>query len=269
MLRTLVTTSWDDGHPVDLRTAERLRAHGLKGTFYVTAVSSKRTRMSLGEVRELLAMGMEIGSHTATHPLLPSLDQQAIFQELDGSKKKLEDLLGLPITSVCYPKGKFNRLVCEEAARAGYLLARTTVAFRTSLEFDTFAMPVSCQFARLPLNRVVRHALNEGNAGGALDWCRFYGMETNPLRLASRIFDRVLLRGGLLHVWGHAWEMDSQGLWDAFDELLSHIGRRPEVTYVTNGEVLDYRPGCDGASNLTKPSLCSVHSGRNNGVTSR
>jgi hypothetical protein len=64
MVRTLVTTSWDDGHPFDLRTAERLCSHRLKGTFYVTAVSSKRARMSLGEVRELLAMGMEIGRRT-------------------------------------------------------------------------------------------------------------------------------------------------------------------------------------------------------------
>ena len=243
MVRTLVTTSWDDGHPLDLRTAERLRAHGLKGTFYVTALSSKRARMSLEEVRELAAMGMEIGSHTVTHPVLPQLDEKAMFQELEGSKKKLEDLLGRPITSVCYPKGKFNRLVCEKAAKAGYSLARTTVAFRTSLEFDALAMPVSCQFARLPLNRVFRHLLHEGNVRGAANWGRFYGMETDPLKLATRIFDRVLSRGCVLHVWGHAWEMDSQELWDEFEELLTYIGKRPEVTYVTNSQVLDYRPG--------------------------
>ena len=31
----IVTTSWDDGHSTDLRVAELLAAHGLKGTFYV------------------------------------------------------------------------------------------------------------------------------------------------------------------------------------------------------------------------------------------
>ena len=32
---TIVTTSWDDGHRTDLRLADRLAAHALKGTFYV------------------------------------------------------------------------------------------------------------------------------------------------------------------------------------------------------------------------------------------
>ena len=82
--------------------------------------------MALSQVRGLAAMGMEIGSHTVTHPVLPELDEKAIRQELEGSKKRLEDLLGWPITTVCYPKGKFNRLVCEKTAKAGYSLARTT-----------------------------------------------------------------------------------------------------------------------------------------------
>src|SRR6478752_4779892 len=99
MPRILVTTSWDDGHPLDLRTAERLRYHGLTGTFYATARSSKRLRLPVTELRELAAMGVEIGSHTVTHPVLTTLDEQCIFRELDESKKILEDQLGRPVTS--------------------------------------------------------------------------------------------------------------------------------------------------------------------------
>ena len=32
---TCITTSWDDGHPLDLRVAELLAKYGLQGTFYV------------------------------------------------------------------------------------------------------------------------------------------------------------------------------------------------------------------------------------------
>src|SRR5688500_11915407 len=31
----IVTTSWDDGHPLDIRLAEMLARHGVAGTFYV------------------------------------------------------------------------------------------------------------------------------------------------------------------------------------------------------------------------------------------
>jgi peptidoglycan/xylan/chitin deacetylase (PgdA/CDA1 family) len=252
MLGTLVTTSWDDGHPLDLRTAERLRYHGFTGTFYATAMSSKRLRLPVSQLRELAGMGVEIGSHTLTHPVLTGLDPDSILHELQESKKALEDVLGRPVTSVCYPKGKFNRLVCTQAAKAGYTLARTTVAFRTNLDFSAFEMPVSCQFARLPWNRVVRHLLHEGNHRGAADWVRFYKMETDPVKLACRIFDRLARRGGVLHIWGHSWEMSEQGLWGDFDELLSRIGRRPDVNYVTNAEVLDYR------NRLSDPALVTI-----------
>jgi hypothetical protein len=30
-----ITTSWDDGHPSDLRLADLLHKHSLRGTFYV------------------------------------------------------------------------------------------------------------------------------------------------------------------------------------------------------------------------------------------
>lgn len=255
MLRTLVTTSWDDGHPLDLRTAERLRYRGLTGTFYATARSIKRLRLPVADLRELAAMGVEIGSHTVTHPVLTTLDEQSIFRELAESKKVLEDQLGRQVTSLCYPKGKFNPLVRAQAANAGYSLARTTMAFRTGFNFDPLAMPVSCQFALLPMNRIVRHLVHELNSTGAVNWCRYYAMETDPLKLARRIFDRVITRGGILHVWGHSWEMDADGLWNKFDELLAYIGNRRGVTYVTNAQVMDYR------ASLGDPRRVSIAAG--------
>src|SRR5689334_4264533 len=92
--RVLVTTSWDDGHPLDLRTAALLVTHGLKGTFYVPVEYRRRPVLSRPQLEDLLVMGMEIGSHTMTHPVLTELDENEIFQEFDDSKKRLEDMLG-------------------------------------------------------------------------------------------------------------------------------------------------------------------------------
>jgi peptidoglycan/xylan/chitin deacetylase (PgdA/CDA1 family) len=244
--RIVVTTSWDDGHPLDLRTAALLSTHGLKGTFYVPVAYSRRPVLELAQLRDLLGMGMEIGSHTLTHPVLPQLNEEAIFRELEGSRKRLEDMLGQPITSLCYPKGKFNRTVRRQAIRAGYRLGRTTMAYHTELSFDPFAMPVSCQFVRQRLDRPIRHALREGNLHGLADWSRWFRLELDPYKLACAMFERILRHGGALHIWGHSWEMDEKGMWPAFVDLLGKIGHRPDVIYATNTEVPEWRQHAPG-----------------------
>src|SRR4051812_36730612 len=69
MNEVLVTTSWDDGDPGDLRLAEELAEFGLHGTFYLCREFNGRPRLSDAQIRELAAIpGVEVGSHTLTHP---------------------------------------------------------------------------------------------------------------------------------------------------------------------------------------------------------
>ena len=42
MKQTYITTSWDDGHPLDLRVAELLTKYGLHGTFYIPKAARER-----------------------------------------------------------------------------------------------------------------------------------------------------------------------------------------------------------------------------------
>jgi peptidoglycan/xylan/chitin deacetylase (PgdA/CDA1 family) len=82
--------------------------------------------MSLTEIREWLAAGHQIGSHTLTHPFLTRLPTAAAREEITASKKKLEDLFGLPIRHFCYPYGDWNPSVRDLVAEAGYATACTT-----------------------------------------------------------------------------------------------------------------------------------------------
>ena len=68
-----VTTSWDDGHPMDVRLAALLEKHGVLGTFYVPVRYNQFPVMNGDQIRALRSMGMEIGSHTVTHPKLTRL----------------------------------------------------------------------------------------------------------------------------------------------------------------------------------------------------
>jgi peptidoglycan/xylan/chitin deacetylase (PgdA/CDA1 family) len=235
----LVTTSWDDGDPLDIRLAELLASYGIKGTFYVPIHNDGNPLLAIDQLHLLRRLGMEIGSHTLTHPVLTRLGRPRIEHELRESKKILEDTLGEPVSSFSYPKGKFNRTVRTSAVEAGYRMARATQAFRTETRFDPFCMPVSFQFYPHSQSIHARHALGELNLKGIMNWCMSYNMEKDLSQLSELVFGHVSKNGGVFHIWGHSWELEQFGLWDTLEKVLKHIANRPGVLYLTNSEVLD------------------------------
>ena len=90
-LGLVVTTSWDDGHSLDMRLADVLDKYGIRGTFYV-AKSYMNSRLTDSEIVEL-SERHEVGAHTLTHPALPKIPIQEAAKEIRGSKLWLEDLL--------------------------------------------------------------------------------------------------------------------------------------------------------------------------------
>ena len=148
MPTTIVTTSWDDGHHTDLRLADRLAAHALKGTFYVALNHPGKKDIGDDEIRALRRMGMEIGSHTLTHRLLTGRSVDEVRYELTESKARLEDITGAPVVAFSYPEGAFTATACAALAETGYALGRTTIAFRTPTRFDPARMPISIDFRR-------------------------------------------------------------------------------------------------------------------------
>ena len=82
--------------------------------------------MDQAQIREWLAAGHLIGSHTRSHARLPELSVEQAREEIGASKKKLEDLFGLPILHFCYPYGFWNERVRDLVIEAGYRTATTT-----------------------------------------------------------------------------------------------------------------------------------------------
>lgn len=225
---------------MDVRLAELLGSYNVSGTFYVPIRYGDLPRMSEKELRLLYNMGMEIGSHTLTHPELTGIENHRVIEEFARSKEILEDALGEQVLSLGYPKGKYNRTVCSLAKEAGYRLARTTVAFRTEPEFDPFAMPVSFQFFPHTPSVHIRHALKEGNLKGVINWCRLWNMENDLFKLSESVFDHVLKHGGVFHIWGHSWEIEKFNLWEPLEKVIKYISNREEVLYLTNAQVLNH-----------------------------
>ncbi len=87
--------------------------------------------MDDAQIRDWLAAGQEIGSHTLTHPHLPTLPLAQARAEIFDSKKQLEDRFGVAIRHFCYPYGDYNEAVRDLVGEAGYETA-PTVRFGTN-----------------------------------------------------------------------------------------------------------------------------------------
>jgi len=81
--------------------------------------------LTWSQVREMEAAGIEIGSHTLTHPILNQLDDEPLRRELRESRSRLAAALGRQVEMFCYPNGDYDARVLREVARAGYRFAVT------------------------------------------------------------------------------------------------------------------------------------------------
>lgn len=82
--------------------------------------------MDKAQVQDWLAAGHEIGSHSMTHASLTRLSVRDIREEIITSKKKLEDIFGIPVPHFCYPYGNWNDAIRDVVLEAGYQTACTT-----------------------------------------------------------------------------------------------------------------------------------------------
>ena len=71
-------------------------------------------------LRELADAGIEIGSHSVTHPDLRTLPNDALAVELTASRELLEDGLGRPVPHFAYPHGLHDDRVKAATRAAGY-----------------------------------------------------------------------------------------------------------------------------------------------------
>lgn len=88
--------------------------------------------LSPDEVLHLAEGGLvEVGAHSETHPVLSKLSVADQRVEIEGSKARLEEILGRPVTSFAYPYGGRSQFTAETVAivrEAGFSLACSTLA---------------------------------------------------------------------------------------------------------------------------------------------
>lgn len=212
MTQATITTSWDDGHPLDLRLADMLADHGLRATFYVP-MRCDRPVMSASELRRL-AEGFEIGAHTLDHRPFTAIPPAEAQRQIVESRQWLEDVLGRPCAVICPPLGRFGAAHVRMMRQAGFRGYRTVELLsldRPRPRDGIHELPTSVQaFGHGPA-AYLRNALRRFRADNLLRYWRCGG--GSWLVLLRGLLREATDRGGVLHLWGHSWEIDENSLW--------------------------------------------------------
>lgn len=118
----------DDGYVDDVKTIlPILQAHHFVATFYIiTHRFHEPGFLDTTEVRRLDAAGMDIGAHTRNHVPLAAVSTAEMTEQIAGSRRDLERVVGHPVQWFAYPFGSFDDAVVAAVRKAGFVLAVTT-----------------------------------------------------------------------------------------------------------------------------------------------
>lgn len=255
----VVTTSWDDGNPLDLRIAHMLAEHRLAGTFYIPIKGHYRSeRMDLAGMLSLDSLGFEIGAHGVSHPNLSQCDASQLASEVETCKRRLEDDLSKEVTMFAYPNGRHNSQVIASVRRAGFMGARTTAMLARELTFDPFRMPTSVQaFPHTQLD-YLKNFFSSGDFKRNWSHLTRLPCARHWVELAMHLFDSVVSNGGIWHLYGHSWEINEFSLWEDLRVVLDYISNRPGVQYLPNSGVVRLVTGRPSPSAVAAAPASSV-----------
>jgi peptidoglycan/xylan/chitin deacetylase (PgdA/CDA1 family) len=233
----IITTSWDDGNPLDLKLAELLKKYDVPATFYIPIVYEKRGCMTPRQVREI-ARSFDIGGHSYHHIRLNKISPKEAEKEVVDGKKRLEEIAGREVSSFAYPYGNFNDDLSEIVKRANFIGARTIMLLNREIR-NPFAMDTMVNARNWWFTHYILHSL------AARDLSLFLFVLSHNLafkdwdQIALSTLDFVVNNGGVWHLWGHSWEIEENSDWGKLEAVLNAINKLPKsVTRMDNTQML-------------------------------
>jgi peptidoglycan/xylan/chitin deacetylase (PgdA/CDA1 family) len=156
----VVGITFDDGYQNNLiNAAPILKKYNFNATCYLVSERIGETNlwdldqgitqcplMNRSEIQEWLNLGLDIGAHTKTHPILKEINEKQAREEILTCKKNLEQIFKVKINDFCYPFGSFNELLLKIVKEAGYTTATTMTRGRALPKSNNLLLP------RMPIN---------------------------------------------------------------------------------------------------------------------
>ena len=137
-----IVLTFDDGYADNYKTMlPILEAHSMTAVVYaITNELGKKNYMTLDELKDMQRRGIEIGSHTADHLPLTSLDATTLRRQIHDSKIFLEWSGLQTIYSLSYPNGAFNSDIEKILREENYLTAVTGEAGLNTLQTNPYEL---------------------------------------------------------------------------------------------------------------------------------
>lgn len=232
-----LTLSYDDGVRDDCRLVEIMDQHGIRGSFHLNSLNKNReSHVQPDEYRALYA-NHEVSVHMCTHPFPTCLTREGILMETLDNRREMETAVGYPVRGMSYPCGDYDNRVVDLLTACGMEYGRTTKSHGGF---------------HLPENWLTWHPTCHHK--NALEHIDAFLAEISPWHRGLRLF----------YVWGHSYEFDRQKNWDLIESFCAKVGKRDDIWYATNIEIVDYvhalhavRSSVDGKT-FYNPSALSV-----------
>ena len=126
--RPNICLTFDDGFSsdYDLVLPELKKIDATATFFIVTDLLDTPGYLNTEQVKSLSESGMQIGSHSATHPNFLSLSATERIKELRDSKVILEEIIGKEVTIFSFPFGFYDHECVQDVFSAGYSICCTS-----------------------------------------------------------------------------------------------------------------------------------------------
>jgi len=126
-----IAITFDDGYKDNYTYAfPILKKYNFPATIFIVAneIGVEPDRLTWDLVRAMQQSGLiTFGSHSMSHPNLATVvSEEALKNEIVGSKKALEERLGVTVSAFCYPSGRYSAQSRAAVVAAGYKLAVVT-----------------------------------------------------------------------------------------------------------------------------------------------
>jgi len=153
--------TFDDGYLDNyLHAFPILQEFKFQATFFiVTSWMNSKNYLTWDNVQELAKYGMQIHSHTVSHPILKTCKPTKVINELRSSKREIENKLGTEVVFLSYPHGSFDASTVDVAKRVGYfgscssrwgffskrsdIYGMERIAVRSKLNLDNFKRTIN------------------------------------------------------------------------------------------------------------------------------
>ncbi|MGN0251209.1 MAG: polysaccharide deacetylase family protein [Oliverpabstia sp.] len=231
----VLTLSYDDGRPEDRQLVEMFNNYGMKATFHLNSGLKMDDRIPAEEWPRLY-QGHEVSCHTVTHPTIARCPVEHVAVQVLEDRRRLEAVMGYPVRGMSYPNGSYNKEIVELLPGLGIEYCRVVGST------DAFDMPENF-----------------------LTWKSTCHHNHNLLENARKFVELSKTQYlYMMYIWGHSYEFSRDGNWDLMEEFCHIAGKRQDIWYATNIEIVDYMKA---AKNLKytlngdyvyNPNSCSV-----------